>query len=167
MKRILLILSLFYTLSYSHTLVMNVQKNDDNTINVEGAYSTGDSAAGAMIRLESLNSGAILYKQRLPYESELTIEIPKEDYQIVLDGGPGHVLIEAGIAPKEGFIKNQEKMNNKNTKNTLSLAQNTSYEWANTTVFLFTLCLILLILAIYFSFRNTNKILKMIGENNS
>ena len=126
MKKILIVLSLFCTLGFSHNLIMEVLDNEDNTLTIVGAYNTGDKAAGAMIRLESLITGKILYKQRLPYESELTMAIPSEAYQIVLDGGPDHIIIEKGISPKEGFaiyfsFKNTEKIVNEIRKSNANI----------------------------------------------
>lgn len=167
MKQILIILSLLFTTSHAHILLINVFDNEDNTITVEGIYNTGDLATGAMVRFESLGTGEILFKQRLPIESELTIKVPTEPYQIVLDGGPGHILIKEGIAPLEGFSKEiKEKVSKKNMGNTLSIAQNNTGEWGHTTIFLFCMCLILFGLAIYFSFKNTNKIVNEIRQAN-
>jgi len=103
----------------------------------------------------------VLFKQRLPEQSEITLDIPKEPYQIVLDGGPGHVIVKKGIAPTEGF---SEKINLNMNKNILSIGQQNNREWGFTTVFLFTLCLILLVLAIYFSNKNTQKIYGLIEK---
>lgn len=163
MKKILIFV--FFSMSlFAHNLIMNVIDNKDNTITVVGEFSTGEDAAGAMIRLESLVNAEVLYKQRLPQESELTINIPKEPYQIVLDGGPGHTIVKEGIAPLEGFKKEiKEKEKEVNTK--LSTAQNANNEWDLLTIFFFVLCLILFGLAIYFSNKNTNKILEKLKEN--
>lgn len=161
MKKILIFV--FFSMSlFAHNLIMNVIDNKDNTITVVGEFSTGEDAAGAMIRLESLVNAEVLYKQRLPQESELTINIPKEPYQIVLDGGPGHTIVKEGIAPLEGF-KKEIKEKEVNTK--LSTAQNANNEWDLITIFFFSLCLILFGLAIYFSNKNTNKILEKLKEN--
>lgn len=165
MKKILIFV--FFSMSlFAHNLIMNVIDNKDNTITVVGEFSTGEDAAGAMIRLESLVNAEVLYKQRLPQESELTINIPKEPYQIVLDGGPGHTIVKEGIAPLEGFKKEiKEKEKEVNTK--LSTAQNANNEWDLLTIFFFVLCLILFGLAIYFSNKNTNKILEKIKRVSS
>lgn len=162
MKKILIFV--FFSMSlFAHNLIMNVIDNKDNTITVVGEFSTGEDAAGAMIRLESLVNAEVLYKQRLPQESELTINIPKEPYQIVLDGGPGHTIVKEGIAPLEGFKKEiKEKEKEVNTK--LSTAQNANNEWDLLTIFFFVLCLILFGLAIYFSNKNTNRILEKLKE---
>lgn len=166
MKKILIILSLVYTMSYAHSLLMNVFDNEDNTITVEGLYSSGKKTIGALIKVESLVTGEVLYKQRLPQESEITLDIPKEPYQIVLDGGPGHVIVKKGIAPIEGFSKKFDvNMKTMNT-NTLSMGEQNNREWGFITIFLFTLCVILLVLAIYFSNKNTQKIYKLIEERN-
>lgn len=160
MKKIFVFIFLSISL-YAHNLIMNVMNNGDNTITVVGEFSTGEDAAGAMIRLESLVNGEVLYKERLPQESELTITIPKEPYQIVLDGGPGHTIVKDGIVPIEGFKEElKEKVNEVNSK--LSTAQNANNEWDLITIFFFSLCLILFGLAIYFSNKNTNKILEEI-----
>ena len=104
-KKIISLFILILTPSYllSHTLLLNVFDNEDNTMTIEGIFNTGQTAPGAQVRLESLVTGKLLYKKRLPDESELTIKIPNEPYQIVLDGGPGHQIIQEGIEPKEGF----------------------------------------------------------------
>ncbi len=93
----------FATDAFSHSLILGAYGNGDDTITVEGKYDTGATAQGAQVRLESLNTGEVLFKQRLPLESELTITIPEEPYRIVLDGGPGHVAVKQGIAPEKGF----------------------------------------------------------------
>ena len=161
MKKIFILIS-FVMSMYAHNLIMNVMDNADNTITVVGEFSTGEDAAGALIRLESLLSGEILYKERLPQESELTITIPKEPYQIVLDGGPGHTIVKKGVAPLEGF--NQE-LKGKSVNSKLSKPQE-SNNWNVITILFFTGCLILFALAIYFSNKNTNKILHQLKENN-
>jgi len=164
MKKIFIFLTICLSVSLNaHNLIINVMDNSDNTITVRGEFSTGEDAAGAMIRLESLVSGDILFKQRLPQESELIVNIPKEPYQIVLDGGPGHTIIKDGIAPLEGFAEElKEKVTDVNTK--LSKPENLNNEWDFLTIFFFTLCLILFALSIYFSNKNTNKILEKIKE---
>jgi len=149
---------------YAHNLILNVIDNNDNTITVEGLFDTGADAAGAQVRLESLTNGEVLYAKRLPIESELTIEIPNEPYQIVLDGGPGHTMIREGIEPLEGFSKElKEKVKTDNKE--LSKTKSSNNDWNLTTIILFTVCIILLLLAIYFSSRNTNKIIKEIKES--
>lgn len=46
------VLSLLVSFLEAHTLMMNVANNGDGTITVVGEFSTGELAAGAMVRLE-------------------------------------------------------------------------------------------------------------------
>lgn len=143
---------------YAHSLLMNIFDNEDNTITVMAEFSTGEKAAGALIRLESLVTGEVLYQKRLPLESELTITIPKEEYQVVLDAGPGHTIVKEGIAPLEGFVN---KIQTKNIVK-VSQAQKTNHQWSALTTLFFIICMILFLMAIYWSNKNTNKILKQL-----
>jgi hypothetical protein len=147
---------------FSHEIFLNVLDNKDNTITVFGDTSTGEDTAGALIKLESLINAKILFKERLPESSKLIIPIPKEPYQIVLDAGPEEgIFVKGGIAPIEGFNKEFiEKINNNNSK--LSKTKEVDENWDLLTIFFFTLCLILFGLAIYFSNKNTNKILNQL-----
>lgn len=149
-KSILLLLLLSLNLS-AHTLIMDIIDNEDNTMTVVGAFSTGEKTVGALVKFESLITGEVLYQKRLPEESELTIEIPKEQYQVVLDGGPGHTVVKEGFAPLEGFTKNTDK-----TQSSKKLSQNQEGALVNTSVIvLFSLAFILLALTLYFSAKNT------------
>jgi len=157
--KILGVLSLLVSFLEAHTLMMNIANNGDGTITVVGEFSTGELAAGAMVRLESLVSGSTLFKQRLGVEGELAIPIPKEPYQVVLDGGPGHVIVKEGIAPAEGFSI-QVSEAGKSTKK-LSEAQSSTGEWSLPTMILFSLAMALMGLTLYFSARNTKKLLEL------
>jgi|GEM_PF-502245 len=165
MKKIFLFVFMIlgFTTSYAHTLLLDVVDNKNNTITVIGKFSTGDKAEDAMVRLESLSTAQVLYKKRLPSQSELTIQIPKEPYQIVLDGGPESVIVQKGIAPLEGFTKNIKTKKDVDAK--LTKSQQTIDSWTLTTIIFFILCLTLLILTLVFSYKNTNKILHMIKIN--
>lgn len=94
-------------------------------------------------------------KKRLPYESQLTIDIPKEQYQIVLDAGEEQIVKE-GIAPIEGF----NKFGSKEVLEKLSKNKQDHDELGNTLIIFLFIGFILIILTIYFSAKNTNKILK-------
>ena len=163
MKKILTLICLLTLNLQAHTLIMNVFDNEDDTITVSGAFSTGQAAVGAMIRLEALNTGNTLYKSRLPELSEVTIDIPKEPYQIVLDGGPGHQIVKDGIAPKGGFT-----VTLKDTKKKKELSEPRSFtkKWSLPYIILISVVLLLIVLTIYFSMKNTQKIINTIKENN-
>lgn len=149
-KSILVLLLLSLNLN-AHTLIMDIIDNEDNTITVVGAFSTGEKTVGALVKFESLITGEILYQKRLPKESELTINIPKEQYQVVLDGGPGHTVVKEGFAPLEGFTKKTDK-----TQISKKLSQNQHGALINTSVIvLFSIAFVLLGLTLYFSAKNT------------
>lgn len=148
----------------SHTLLLNIFDNEDNTIQVEGIFSTGEPASGAQILLKSLSGGKVLYKKRLPLEGELTINIPQEPYQVILNGGPGHNITQKGIAPKNGFVKKnntEEIIFSKIDKNTTDKkdSRNSIIYYGLIGTFL------LLLFTIFISIRNTNKIITILREN--
>lgn len=155
-KKILLLICFLPSLMLGHSLLLNVFDNEDNTITVEGVFNTGELAVGALIRLESLSTGEVIYKKRLPDESELTIEVPKEPYQIVLDGGPGHQVVQKGIAPLEGFSKEASVQ----TTAKLSQPQNGVRLWTMPLVCSLIVVFISLLATLLICKRNTNKILE-------
>jgi hypothetical protein len=140
---------------------MNVLNNEDDTITIVGEFSTGQKAVDAMVRLEAINSGDILFEKRLPDVGEFTIKIPQEPYQIVLDGGPGHQIVQDGISPSQGYIIDTTV---KEKKKKLSEPITSKNKWSLPYIILITVTLLLIGLTIYFSKRNTDKILKMIQE---
>ena len=164
MKKILLsIYLLILSNLYAHTLIMNVLDNEDDTITIVGEFSTGQKAVDAMVRLEAMSNGNILFEKRLPDVGEFTIKIPQEDYQIVLDGGPGHQIVQKGISPIKGYTIS----NNQNDKNKKELSETitTKNKWSLPYIVLISVTLFLIGLTIYFSKKNTDKILQMIQEN--
>lgn len=158
-KRILI--SFIFLLSlqqviFAHSLLLNVFDNEDNTITVEGVFNTGEVATGAQVRLEALANGMLLYKDRLPAESELTINIPKEAYQIVLDGGPGHQIIEMGPSPKGGFTK----VGSQNKEVKLSEPREGSKQLSLALIVSIALAFVLLFITILVNIKNTNLLMK-------
>jgi hypothetical protein len=146
---------------FAHSLILGAYGNDDDTITVEGKYDTGATAQGAQVRLESLNTGTVLFKQRLPLESELTVKIPDEPYRIVLDGGPGHVAVKKGIAPSNGFSvqPNPPRQKAQNTNGQGKPGLSPAYLATLGIVFCF------LFLTLFICRRNTNKIIRTIQDN--
>lgn len=160
MKKIISILFLITTYLYSHELMMNVIDNKDNTVSI----IAGETIEGAMIRFESLQTGEVIFKQRLPKESELTISIPNEPYQIVLDGGPGEKIVKDGIS-LSGENLDKTKVNAKIVEK-LTKAEHEEHDFDTLTLVLFLIAFVLFFLTIYFSARNNNKILALLKENN-
>jgi len=156
-----ILIAFFQASIFAHSLLLNVYNNENNTIQVEGMFDTGEAATGAQVRLESLSTQKVLYVKRLPLEGELTIKIPQEPYQIILDGGPSHSIIKEGIPPISGFIKTSTstKKNLNSQKESIKNKINTK----NNIILLSILITILLFLiTIFISIRNTNKLLKIL-----
>lgn len=163
MKKLINIIILVLTPIYlfSHSLVLNVLDNQDGTISIEGEFNTGESAAGALVKIITLNSEEILFEQRLTDDKEMIIDIPKIPYKIVLDGGPGHTEEKMGIPPKGGFEKVEESKTKKEEKPSRNNMQiSTSPAITISIVFAF----ILLFATIIISIRNTNKILNQLKQ---
>jgi len=163
MKKIIYILFLVLIPIYllGHSLVLNIFDNQDNTISIEGMFNTGESAAGALIKLESLDSKEIFFQERLSDNREMIVEIPKFPYRIILDGGPGHIAEKEGIPPKGGFIKIEAKQEikplpKKEEKRSRSLIQISSSTAVTVSILL---SFILLLATILISIKNTNKLI--------
>lgn len=166
-KKIFIFLVFLPSIIYAHSLLLDVYDNEDNTITVSGSFSSGEPAIGALIKLKSQVSGRVLYKKRLPNENELTIEIPKEPYKIILDGGPGHTIIKDGIAPENGYSKvllekeeknKEENKENKNEENENMFSSETLIGTA------FSFSLILFFITILIANKNTNKLIKELNS---
>lgn len=161
-KIIYFILLALPALIYAHELILNVTNNQDNTITVEGLFDTEELTPEAQVRLEALNTGEVLYKKRLPQTSKLTIKIPKEPYQIVLDGGPHFQEVKEGIAPNEGFSKNITT--NKKEKK-LSKSRDEDDEYSTALIITITLAFLLLFMTIIISILNTNKLMSQLRNS--
>lgn len=155
MKLFLLIILLSSSL-FSHKILLNLIDNEDGTIIIEGAFDTGGTAAGALIKVESLLSSKILFEKRLPNESELIFKIPDEPYKVILAGGKGHEVIQVGPAPLLGFTKKAKiniSVNKKVSKRT------------NTLTILWSICICLLSLILFFWLRNTKKLILLLKHS--
>ncbi|WP_404319680.1 hypothetical protein [Malaciobacter canalis] len=160
MKKIssLLLILLTPIFLFSHSLVLSVMDNEDGTITAQGVFNTGQSAAGALLVLEALHNKEILFEKRLPASNELTIDIPKIPYQIVLDGGEGHTVIKDGIAPPDGFkeVKASKRSKEKAKKRSRTDA---TIATSNAVTITILIAFILLLATIFISIKNTNKLL--------
>ncbi|WP_026804076.1 hypothetical protein [Aliarcobacter lanthieri] len=151
---------------FAHSLVLYVDDNKDGTITIAGEFNTGESAAGALVKLEALHSGEILFQQRLT-DDEIIVDIPKIPYKIVLDGGGAdHQEEKIGIPPPNGFDKVEEKVvkteAKKEQKPNRSLLQISSSPAVTISI---VLAFILLFATMLVSIRNTNKILKKLEDS--
>ena len=153
----IIILMLFPLSLYSHSLLLNIMDNEDGSIIISGGFNTGESAAGAMVRLKATSSGEILYEKRLGSEGEVSIKIPKIPYQVILDGGKGHTIVKDGIPPKEGFIL-KEKKQKKRARTDAGISSN------NAVLVSISIAFILLFATIFMSARNTSKLMQEIKK---
>lgn len=151
MKIILLVIALG-SLLFSHKLILNLENNEDGTIQVIGAFDTGQSAAGALIQVESLLSGLLLFEKRLPDESELQLKIPLEPYKVIISGGNGHKFEKEGFAPVQGFTK----------KSKIKIMKKKVYKSSNTLTILWSICIFILSLILYFWIKNTQKLIYLL-----
>lgn len=164
MKKIILIFLMIFSTLFAHEeLSLEIVDNKNNTITIIGDEEHHQGLAGALIKVESLISGDILFKERLPIESKLTIPIPKEPYQVVLDT-PNEILIKVGIAPLEGF-KQEQQLKADEVIAKLSKEHHDEDEWNSITILFFSICVLFFILAIYFSRKSANKILEALKQN--
>ena len=85
----------FSSTLWAHTLLMTVNVNEDDTVTVEGLFSSGSPASGLEIRLEAPD-GKIIATKDADADGIATFEKPDEPYYIVMDGGEGHVVEEEG-----------------------------------------------------------------------
>lgn len=152
MKFILMIIVCTSSL-FSHTLLLNIVDNKDGSIQIEAAFNTGQTAAGALVKIESLYSGKILLEKRLPDESELKFRIPFEPYSVILDGGRGHRIVKNGPAPHGGF-KKEAKMSISNQKR--------AFKNSNTLPVLWSSACIILLLILFFWIWNSHKLMTML-----
>ncbi len=84
-----LALSLILNLhAWAHTLYMTVEDNEDETVTVQGMFSTGAVAVGVEVRLED-EKGKVLWKGKADDDGECTFKKPYVPYTIIMDFGPG------------------------------------------------------------------------------
>ena len=66
-------------------------EKDDGKIICEGGFSDGSSAAG--VRIDLINGeDKVLSSQRFDELSSVRFTIPKGDFYILMDAGPGHTV---------------------------------------------------------------------------
>ncbi len=158
MKKIYTLLFLLPIFLYSHSLLLNLLDNEDGTITIIGEFSTGESATGALVKVKALDSDEILFQKRLPSSSELTIDIPKVKYQVILDGGVGHTIIREGITPKGGF-ENKKQTTKEKDKAKKPSRTDAKISTSNAVIVSIVMAFILLFATIFVSIKNTNRLI--------
>jgi hypothetical protein len=163
MKKILKIIFLILVPIYlfGHELIMNITDNKNDTVTVNGKFNTGEDITGALLQLKSTISNEVLFEKRFLSNNEITFDIPKIPYQIILiDESDGDEIVKAGIPPKEGF-KDTEKIKpkenpNKEQRPSRNMMQISSSMAVTVSIIL---AFILLLATIIVSIKNTNKLI--------
>jgi len=81
----------------AHTLHFTLGEYDDDTVELEGVFSTGAAAAGLKVRLYSRDNGAIIWEGTTDEFGTCVFERPASHYEVELDAGPGHKTRQVGI----------------------------------------------------------------------
>ncbi len=106
--QLVLILCIAAAPAMAHTPLLMLEDNEDGTLTVEGGFSTGAGAAGVDFYVKAKVDQRIILQDKFPESSIIELDIPKEPYYLVFDGGPGHKVVKDGVPPPEGFTVNQE-----------------------------------------------------------
>ena len=77
------------SLASAHTPLFNCFDNGDGTISCEGGYSNGNSAAGTTTLVKD-GAGKVVQTLKLDENGGITLDKPKGDYSVTMDGGEGH-----------------------------------------------------------------------------
>ncbi|MFW5498807.1 MULTISPECIES: hypothetical protein [unclassified Maridesulfovibrio] len=83
--------------AYAHSLFMSLTDIDENTIEVEGMYSTGETAVKTPIKIYRTKDNTLLWQGETDELGTCTFARPTEPYEVELDAGPGHQVREDGI----------------------------------------------------------------------
>lgn len=132
LKRIVFLLGIIFFLlrglCFAHTPLLSVEDNKDGTITVVGGFSTGQDAAGVDILVKSKATAKILWKGKMPEDSQMDIKIPDEPYNVIMDAGPLHVVTKQGPPPPGGFSIVASKEKKETTGDSFGLS--TAAVWA-------------------------------------
>ncbi len=105
----ILILVVLTTLSYSHAILLMVEKENDSTLYIEGGLSTGRVPAGASIVLNAKATGRPLFEGALPESGNILVPMPTQPYTVTLNLSEGH------SETKSGPLHKKEASTTKNT----------------------------------------------------
>lgn len=137
--------------------ILDVKANEDNSVTITG----GSKIPGAMVKLESLKTGEVLFQQRFSQSSQMNVPIPDEPYQVVLVTGINEKLVKNGV-----FVSDKSSVETVEIKpdimDKVSKTQKRESEWNNLNITLYSLAFLLIFLTMYFSSRSSKKILQMV-----
>ncbi len=99
-KRMILVLAMAVCLvwgatAFAHTPICSCYLNGDGTATCEGGFSDGSSAAGVKMTVRTAD-GAVVQEGQMDDLGEYTFDVPKGDYEVEFNAGPGHVVTVKG-----------------------------------------------------------------------
>lgn len=83
--------------AYAHSLFMSLTDIEENLIELEGMYSTGEMAVKTPVKIYRTKDDTLLWQGETDELGTCTFDRPKEPYEVELDAGPGHQVREDGI----------------------------------------------------------------------
>lgn len=75
----------------AHTPLCSCYDNGDGTVECEGGFSDGSSAAGVPMKVYGSNSD-LLVEGKLDANSVFVFDKPKSDFKVVFEAGEGHTV---------------------------------------------------------------------------
>lgn len=108
MKKIMLIcLFLISSVIFAHAPLLSVDDNKDGTIYIEAGFSNGEKADGMELIIvkdkayngpeDTYEGKLIIFKGKFDAKSSMTIIKPlATKYEVIFNGGPGHVTSKKG-----------------------------------------------------------------------
>jgi len=81
----------------AHTLYFTLNGGDDNTVELEGLFSNGQTAAGVTVRLYDKQAKRVIWQGKTDEFGSCVFNRPGIPYEVELDAGPGHQTRQEGI----------------------------------------------------------------------
>ncbi|WP_291327541.1 hypothetical protein [Desulfovibrio sp. UCD-KL4C] len=83
--------------AYAHTLFLSLSEIDENSVELEGMYSTGEIASETPVKIYRAKDNKLIWQGKTDDLGSCIFTRPNEPYEVELDGGPGHQAREDGI----------------------------------------------------------------------
>lgn len=82
---------------HAHSLFLSLADIGDNTIELQGMYSTGQQAVQTPVKVYRAKDNKLIWQGETDDLGSCVFSRPDEPYEVELDGGPGHTVREDGI----------------------------------------------------------------------
>jgi len=80
----------------AHTAFLLLELEDSGGLRAEVGFSDGSTGAGLTLEVLSIETGQVLSEYTIPEDGIVTLDVPAEPYEVVLDAGEGHRLAKDG-----------------------------------------------------------------------